>query len=166
MTSAPDTASWSPNPVVILREHAFCANEGPGRTAQSFSRTLRECKSARLARFLNAAYDPHARTPDAPSACESSAPSTRTKLGACCCEPHHSIGIVIPNEALLLLPREGSERAVRMPRVCCAAISRTLGAHPNWRETGEPLSGERMQPTAQAVGRVQRRRKPQRGERN
>src|SRR5437667_8112493 len=85
-----DTASWSPNPVVILREHAFCANEGPGRTAQSFSRTLRECKSARLARFLNAAYDPHARTPDAPSACESSAPSTRTKLGACCCEPHHS----------------------------------------------------------------------------
>src|SRR5205823_6995350 len=72
-------------------------------------------------------------------------------------------GIVIPNEALLLLPREGPERAVRMPRVWCAAISRTLGAHPNWRETGEPRSGERMQPTAQAVGRVQRRRKPQRG---
>src|SRR5256885_14007102 len=38
------------------------------------------------------------------------------------------LGIVIPNEALLLLPREGPERAVRMPRVWCAAISRTLGA--------------------------------------
>src|SRR6266550_1232304 len=68
----------------------FLCERRTRRTAQSFSRTLRECKSACLARFLNAAYDPHARTPDAPSACESSAPSTRTKLGACCCEPHHS----------------------------------------------------------------------------
>src|SRR5438874_3462136 len=104
-------------------------------------------------------------TTDASCACRLSAPSTRRKLGPAALN-HITRRNCHPERGAFSFAERGTERAVRMPRVCCAAISRTLGAHSNRRETGEPLSGERMQPTAQAVGRVQRRRKAQRGERN
>src|SRR5207244_9024726 len=41
---------------------------------------------------------------------------------------HITLRNCYPERGASSFPREGSERAVRMPRVCCAAISRTLGA--------------------------------------